>query len=100
MLESFSALGSLVQTPCGPRKSGMPDSVEMPAPVRTTTRADASTQRRASVMTSAGRTIPRSYQLRVLTGTRRGVYSSHLYVQDEGTLLCPGAERCAAAFVG
>ena len=33
---------------CGPRKSGMPDSVEMPAPVSTTTRAAASTRRRAS----------------------------------------------------
>src|SRR4051794_32635060 len=31
-----SAAGSFVQTPCGPRKSGMPDSVEMPAPVSTT----------------------------------------------------------------
>jgi hypothetical protein len=38
MLESFSASGFFVHTPCGPRKSGMPESVEMPAPVRTTTR--------------------------------------------------------------
>src|ERR1044072_7694115 len=38
MFDSFSAFGFLVHTPCGPRKSGMPDSVEMPAPVRTTTR--------------------------------------------------------------
>src|SRR6185436_11457168 len=38
MLESFSASGFLVHTPCGPRKSGMPESVEMPAPVSTTTR--------------------------------------------------------------
>src|ERR1043165_7537007 len=36
MFESFSAPGFLVQMPCGPRKSGMPDSVEMPAPVSTT----------------------------------------------------------------
>src|SRR6267378_2784912 len=36
MLESFSACGSFVHTPCGPRKSGIPDSVEMPAPVRIT----------------------------------------------------------------
>src|SRR5712692_9997235 len=36
MSERRSALGSLVQTPCGPRKSGMPDSVEMPAPVSAT----------------------------------------------------------------
>src|SRR5215210_3286898 len=36
MFDSRSALGFLVHTPCGPRKSGMPDSVEMPAPVSTT----------------------------------------------------------------
>ena len=39
--------GRGVHRPCGPRKSGMPDSVEMPAPVRTTTRDAASTRRRA-----------------------------------------------------
>ena len=38
MSESFSASGSFVQTPCGPRKSGIPDSVEIPAPVNATTR--------------------------------------------------------------
>src|SRR6476659_2273629 len=38
MDESFSAAGFLVQTPCGPRKSGIQDSVEMPAPVSATTR--------------------------------------------------------------
>src|SRR3954447_16210085 len=48
MFESFSALGSFVQTPCGPRKSGMPDSVEMPAPVSATMRVAAATQRRTS----------------------------------------------------
>ena len=32
----FSAAGFFVHTPCGPRKSGMPDSVEIPAPVRIT----------------------------------------------------------------
>src|SRR3954463_16276284 len=53
MLESFSALGSFVQTPCGPRKSGIPDSVEMPAPVRTTTRDESSTQRPTSWTGSA-----------------------------------------------
>src|SRR5687768_8516429 len=48
MLDIFSASGFLVHSPCGPRKSGMPESVEMPAPVRTTTRLAASTQERAS----------------------------------------------------
>src|SRR5204863_9573456 len=38
MLDIFSASGFLVHTPCGPRKSGMPESVEMPAPVSTTMR--------------------------------------------------------------
>lgn len=32
-----------VQTPFGPRKSGMPQAVEMPAPVNTTTRRAART---------------------------------------------------------
>ncbi len=36
MLAVFSAAGFFVQTPSGPRKSGMPDSVEIPAPVRIT----------------------------------------------------------------
>src|SRR5262245_51408251 len=44
MLDIFSASGFFVHRPCGPRKSGMPESVEMPAPVRTTTRCAASTQ--------------------------------------------------------
>src|SRR5215210_6128388 len=44
MLDSRSAFGLVVQTPCGPRKSGMPDSVEMPAPVSATTRVAAATQ--------------------------------------------------------
>jgi hypothetical protein len=44
MFESFSACGFFVHTPCGPRKSGIPDSVEMPAPVSTTIRFEASTQ--------------------------------------------------------
>src|SRR3954468_16306782 len=48
MFESFSAFGSFVQTPCGPRKSGMPDSVEMPAPVRATMRVALASQRRTS----------------------------------------------------
>src|SRR5437016_61784 len=42
MFDIFSASGFFVHTPCGPRKSGMPESVEMPAPVRTTTRCASS----------------------------------------------------------
>src|SRR6266850_2603005 len=44
MVACFSASGFFVHTPCGPRKSGMPESVEMPAPVRTTMRPAASIQ--------------------------------------------------------
>ncbi len=47
MFESRSAFGFVVQTPCGRRKSGMPDSVEMPAPVSATMRVDVDTQRLA-----------------------------------------------------
>ena len=32
-MDSFSAAGFVVQIPDGPRKSGMPESVEIPAPV-------------------------------------------------------------------
>lgn len=35
MSNSFSEPGFLVQTPCGPRKSGIPESVDTPAPVNT-----------------------------------------------------------------
>src|SRR3954465_6827430 len=52
MFESFSASGSRVHNPLGPRKSGMPDSVEMPAPDKTTTRfADSSQPRTVSMLT-------------------------------------------------
>src|SRR5215469_14170812 len=47
MSESFSALGFFVHKPCGPRKSAIPDSVEMPAPVSTTIRRDSSTHSQA-----------------------------------------------------
>ena len=36
-MSGFSPLRSSVQTPRGPRKSGIPAEVEMPAPVCTTT---------------------------------------------------------------
>src|SRR5437763_2764252 len=54
MSESFSASGSRVHTPFGPRKSGMPDSVDMPAPVRTTTRLADSTHSRTVVIVATG----------------------------------------------
>ena len=49
----FSASGFLVHTPCGPRKSGMPESVEIPAPVSTTTRRARSTRDRARATSSS-----------------------------------------------
>jgi hypothetical protein len=56
MVEYFSASGLRVHTPFGPRKSGMPESVEMPAPVSTTIRsADPSSSRaRSTAATSTG----------------------------------------------
>src|SRR5260221_11721164 len=44
MLDIFSASGFFVHSPCGPRKSGMPESVEIPAPLKTTMRLAASIQ--------------------------------------------------------
>src|SRR5690242_18779344 len=52
MFDIFSASGFFVHNPCGPRKSGMPESVEMPAPVSTTTRCAPSIQRLTSSITS------------------------------------------------
>ena len=46
MWAAFSAAGSLVQRPCGPRKSWMPLSVLIPAPVSTTTRSACASQPR------------------------------------------------------
>ena len=43
----FSAEGFLVHTPFGPRKSGIPESVDMPAPVSTITALPADTRARA-----------------------------------------------------
>src|SRR5688500_5664082 len=47
MLDIFSASGFFVHSPCGPRKSGIPESVEMPAPLNTTTLWAAWTNARA-----------------------------------------------------
>src|SRR5882724_3562548 len=52
MFDIFSATGFWVHTPCGPRKSGMPESVEMPAPVSTTMRRASPIQ----VLTCASKT--------------------------------------------
>src|SRR6187549_2026124 len=83
MVACFSASGFFVHTPCGPRKSGMPESVEMPAPVRTTMRDDSSTQRRAPA-TAASRSPPE-----VDEGSRRegGSYMVTLRVWLAGGVL-------------
>src|SRR2546421_8403273 len=54
MVAIFSASGFFVHTPWGPRKSGMPESVEIPAPVSTTMRRAASIQARTVSMRSLG----------------------------------------------
>ena len=59
-----SAPGSRVHTPCGPRKSGMPESVEMPAPVRATTRATASIHSRTAEI----RPSPSCHPVAVMSG--------------------------------
>src|SRR5688500_18292012 len=56
MLESFSAAGFLVHTPFGPRKSGIPDSVEMPAPVSATT--DAASRIQPAISSRATSSFP------------------------------------------
>src|ERR671914_3125271 len=57
MLDNRSALGSLVHTPSGPRKSGIPESVEMPAPVRATTGPDCPIQPATSCRSVVARLI-------------------------------------------
>src|SRR4051794_24530152 len=70
MVAVFSAAGFLVHTPSGPRKSGMPDSVEIPAPVSTTTaRASRSQAAMRSVASSVPVDTAGGYRP---TGDRRG----------------------------
>src|SRR5262249_1252602 len=93
MLESFSASGSRVHTPCGPRKSGIPDSVEMPAPVKTTTSLACSTHARTASMefrADAGIAAISSPQLEPLylpwsgSGTlRQELYPARIFVRGE-----------------
>src|SRR6478609_9632199 len=52
MFDSFSASGFFVQMPFGPRKSGMPDSVEIPAPVSATVRFDEAIQEETTASSS------------------------------------------------
>src|SRR4051812_50136028 len=66
MLDNRSAFGFVVQTPCGPRKSGMPDSVEMPAPVRATTRLAVAIHRRTSSRGSGMFRAPEIYCASIL----------------------------------
>ena len=56
MSEAFSASGFFVQTPSGPRKSGIPLSVEMPAPVSTVTEAAPAT--RSAAARTAASSVP------------------------------------------
>ena len=64
-----SAFGFFVQTPFGPRKSGMPLSVEMPAPVRTATARASSTHRATSSteLLVTGLTVPAAIRQRLTT---------------------------------
>ena len=50
-MKSEKSMGAMrVQMPPGLRKSGMPDSVLMPAPVKTTARLEVSIRRRSSAI--------------------------------------------------
>ena len=88
MFESFSAFGFFVQTPCGPRKSGMPDSVEMPAPVSATMRELASTQLRAIDGSSTGTRAryrlgaERSTLAHVASGSYRAIAAAFVAVSE------------------
>src|SRR6185436_18220178 len=79
MSESFSAAGLRVHTPCGPRKSGMPESVEMPALVSATMRRAPSTQARAAARSAAAIASSDAAGVDGVEGTlhRRGVVRSH-----------------------
>src|SRR5580658_2336264 len=61
----FSASGFFVHTPCGPRKSGMPESVEIPAPVSTTTRRACSISPRARARSAVWSTMGGPYAPRM-----------------------------------
>src|SRR5882672_7022148 len=77
MWERRSAFGSFVHTPLGPRKSGIPDSVEMPAPVR------AMTWRASRIQPAM---VARSGRSGLLTGLR--------------TASGAGGDRCLATLLG
>src|SRR5829696_8366094 len=58
MVAIFSAAGFFVHTPFGPRKSGMPESVEMPAPVSTVIRSAPATHCATSASSSSRSMLP------------------------------------------
>src|SRR5437763_14327775 len=78
MLESFSACGSFVHTPCGLRKSGIPDSVEMPAPVRITMCLASSVHARTEAIGGSGELI-HDHDLESVSARRTGVRSNRTH---------------------
>ena len=64
--------GFLVQTPCGPRKSGMPESVEIPAPVRTVIRSASSIHPRTVSRSSTSESVTSQVSPRVFRFGRFG----------------------------
>src|ERR1700693_1608240 len=98
MSESFSAAGLRVHTPFGPRKSGMPESVEIPAPVSTTTCSAAPSQVRTCATPSStylsllsGRAHPDADQRELLDG--RAPDDEHLSPRGRGLEDRPSACR-------
>src|SRR5882672_5305371 len=85
MLDIFSASGFFVHSPCGPRKSGMPESVEIPAPLKTTMRLAASIQLRTCSITcsrhldlAAGTHAADGRQAALRDDDRRGLLAAQL----------------------
>src|SRR4051812_6942379 len=74
MLDIFSASGFFVHTPCGPRKSGMPESVEMPAPVSATILRARSIHCRTSWRSLMGKNLLRNLDLAAAADT---TYARH-----------------------
>src|SRR5688500_10310844 len=106
MLDIFSASGFFVHTPCGPRKSGMPESVEMPAPVSTTTRRASSIQRRDFSISSMHDTIANAMKesklnsLAALRKAARGCRDCPLWENATQTVFGEGDRGAQVMLVG
>ena len=81
MSEAFSASGLRVHTPFGPRKSGMPLSVEMPAPVSTVTEV-------ALATSEAARSTASTRSASIRRASQDGPTSATVVGETEGIERC------------